>query len=657
MGYFLSEGSVVNVSEMRGNADTLGGSTTLTFLQNGSYYLKVDSPKIGEKFALLSDVTVIDAGPTGIIQNVAQLKGLHLYQVFTTTDAVTKQVSYGLSLVSTFGVEQDAVLGARFPTYSNNSTFETATVTPGFNFPNYLNEFYIAATGGRGVFDEVYGQFGLDAPYDGRTLLTRGSITGERDMAWGNWLDRVQLTGQPVEPPPNMAGLPGVIQDRVAELQASSAQTQLEIDAKLASLDRIEMQLASAKALLTAQKDVNQLELLSLVLNGAVTVSSTIELFLPEKLPLTKLVSMYKSVSLTNGANGVFEASKEVVGEPTVGNTAKLSENVASFLMNASNYNGALKSFIDIKQTVNQYETTYKNVETYKFSSNQIKETIESIQYFEQRKYNLEQEVIKLRNMDIKQQLDVIKIQSTSSTMEFGSSAAKAVIGVGDRQFFELDGLSEGKLLSFAFDGHDQKAKASSGTSIVDGLAASLDTLVMTGTRASFHETNAGDKMLVLEKGSTSTTAIGVDRIQFDDGQLALDVGTGENAGNAYRIYKAAFDREPDQQGVTFWTKWLDDGKTDTWNMAARFIDSNEFRALYGSSTPDNADYLLKVYQNVLDRNPEAEGYNWWLARLNDGTFSQSEVLARFSDSVENRENVAPTIEQGFFLSNEYFLF
>lgn len=154
---------------------------------------------------------------------------------------------------------------------------------------------------------------------------------------------------------------------------------------------------------------------------------------------------------------------------------------------------------------------------------------------------------------------------------------------------------------------------------------------------------------------------VNVERVQFNDRIVAFDftglAGPDTLAGVAYRIYQAAFDRTPDVGGLSFWTKWLDDGKTDPFNMAGRFIDSNEFRALYGSSTPANGDFLTKVYQNVLDRLPDQGGYDFWVSRLNNNTFGQAEVLARFSDSDENRANVAPNIANGVVLNNDYFLY
>ena len=67
--------------------------------------------------------------------------------------------------------------------------------------------------------------------------------------------------------------------------------------------------------------------------------------------------------------------------------------------------------------------------------------------------------------------------------------------------------------------------------------------------------------------------------------------------GQAYRIYKAAFDRDPmegDTAGLGYWIAQMDNGM-DMVEIAARFIDSDEFRSLYGQN-PTNGEFLNKVY-------------------------------------------------------------
>lgn len=136
----------------------------------------------------------------------------------------------------------------------------------------------------------------------------------------------------------------------------------------------------------------------------------------------------------------------------------------------------------------------------------------------------------------------------------------------------------------------------------------------------------------------------GVERAIVGNTHYALDLdGIG---GEAYRIYKAAFDRVPDAGGLGYWIAQMDDSM-DMVEVAARFIDSDEFRALYGSN-PTNGEFLTKVYNNVLDRDPDAGGYDWWMDQLeNNPDKTWEKVLADFSESPENQANVAELIANG----------
>lgn len=138
-----------------------------------------------------------------------------------------------------------------------------------------------------------------------------------------------------------------------------------------------------------------------------------------------------------------------------------------------------------------------------------------------------------------------------------------------------------------------------------------------------------------------------IERIKFKDVSLAFDFsGTG---GKAYRVYKAAFARDPmtgDKAGLGYWISNIDKGM-DMVEVAARFIDSPEFRGLYGQN-PSNADFLTKVYTNVLGRTPDQGGYNWWLNELNTNpTKTKAKVLADFAESGENQTGVASLIGNG----------
>jgi hypothetical protein len=135
-----------------------------------------------------------------------------------------------------------------------------------------------------------------------------------------------------------------------------------------------------------------------------------------------------------------------------------------------------------------------------------------------------------------------------------------------------------------------------------------------------------------------------VECVAFNDVTVAL--GQTSNAAQAYRIYKAVFDREPDSAGLGYWVARMDKGM-DLIEVAARFIDSPEFRDLYGSNV-SSADFLTKVYSNVLERTPDEAGLNWWVNEMRTNPIKTwQKVLADFSESSENQANVASLIANG----------
>jgi hypothetical protein len=156
----------------------------------------------------------------------------------------------------------------------------------------------------------------------------------------------------------------------------------------------------------------------------------------------------------------------------------------------------------------------------------------------------------------------------------------------------------------------------------------------------------SGVLFLVPQADPTGVKTIdGIERVQFEDGGgLAFDiVGVG---GQAYRIYKAAFNRTPDSGGLGYWIGQMDLGM-GLIEVSARFIDSKEFRDLYGAA-PTNAEFLAKVYTNVLGRTPDQGGYDWWLNAMNtDPSKTFAKVLADFSESAENQTGTAELVAMG----------
>ncbi len=106
--------------------------------------------------------------------------------------------------------------------------------------------------------------------------------------------------------------------------------------------------------------------------------------------------------------------------------------------------------------------------------------------------------------------------------------------------------------------------------------------------------------------------------------------GASGRDGAVVRLYESVFDRQPDATGFNF---WVNDGRT-TWDMAAFFVTSDEFRATYGTLTDDQ--FLIELYRNVLGRGPDEAGLQFWRQRMTDGQ-SRAQVVVYFSDSTEFR--------------------
>tara|TARA_Y100001968_G_scaffold330362_1_gene382024 strand:+ start:1323 stop:3110 length:1788 start_codon:yes stop_codon:yes gene_type:complete len=134
--------------------------------------------------------------------------------------------------------------------------------------------------------------------------------------------------------------------------------------------------------------------------------------------------------------------------------------------------------------------------------------------------------------------------------------------------------------------------------------------------------------------------------LKFDDKDMHLlndikatfDQVTGkENAtGEMFRLYNAAFARFPDSSGLQYWINKYSSGVDDSRAVASSFLISDEFKERYGDNV-SNAKYVETLYINVLGRNYDQAGYNYWLGNLNNGIETRYELLLGFSESIENK--------------------
>jgi hypothetical protein len=194
---------------------------------------------------------------------------------------------------------------------------------------------------------------------------------------------------------------------------------------------------------------------------------------------------------------------------------------------------------------------------------------------------------------------------------------------------------------SLAFSGATHALAAVAGESRVAGQSG-LDTLVYASARTGATIVNEGTSVSVTDAAGNHATLANVERLKFSDGMVALDVdGT---AGQAYRLYQAAFDRTPDKAGLGYWIDAMDKGLTLT-QAAAGFAGSAEFASLYGATATDT-QFVQALYQNVLHRAGDTAGADFWLHAL-QSSVTRADVLSHFSESAENQTQVIGSIQNG----------
>lgn len=183
--------------------------------------------------------------------------------------------------------------------------------------------------------------------------------------------------------------------------------------------------------------------------------------------------------------------------------------------------------------------------------------------------------------------------------------------------------------------------EGNSSTSFVNGDVGT-DTLTLSGNKNQYDLIKYQNSFNI-KSSTTDILADGVERISFDDISLALDIEG--ITGQAYRIYQAAFDRTPDLEGLGYWISEMDKGMSVE-GVSNSFIYSQEFQGLYGTN-PTNEAFVTLLYNNVLNRDPDTGGMGYWLNELYVGNLNKAGVLASFSESTENINNVADIIANG----------
>ncbi|MCQ2531277.1 MAG: DUF4214 domain-containing protein [Saccharofermentans sp.] len=118
------------------------------------------------------------------------------------------------------------------------------------------------------------------------------------------------------------------------------------------------------------------------------------------------------------------------------------------------------------------------------------------------------------------------------------------------------------------------------------------------------------------------------------------------------RLYNVCLDRNPDPAGLGDWTSKLRNHEATGVSAAYGFIFSAEFQ----NKQCTNDQYVTYMYSAFFGRNPDPEGMNTWVTLLNNGA-TREFVFCGFANSVEF-DNLCKSygIIRGFHIEGQSFI-
>ena len=98
------------------------------------------------------------------------------------------------------------------------------------------------------------------------------------------------------------------------------------------------------------------------------------------------------------------------------------------------------------------------------------------------------------------------------------------------------------------------------------------------------------------------------------------------------RLYRNFLKREPDEKGLDAWIDALVSGRATGSKVVSGFVLSSEYEA----NSLSNEEYITAFYRTILNREPDAEGLNAWIAVMeNTCTNINKKILKGFINSDE----------------------
>ena len=161
-----------------------------------------------------------------------------------------------------------------------------------------------------------------------------------------------------------------------------------------------------------------------------------------------------------------------------------------------------------------------------------------------------------------------------------------------------------------------------------------IDTAIYTGNQAQYSVVLSADETRVEDRrafGDDTDLIANIENLFFADKEWPLhifsDVATltEEQFSTFVEMYIAYFNRAPDSEGLFFWANALSNG-TSLEAIATLFFDQDETRATYPNLNDLNG-FAKQVYSNVLGREFDQDGLDFWVGVLESGQVALSTFM------------------------------
>lgn len=201
----------------------------------------------------------------------------------------------------------------------------------------------------------------------------------------------------------------------------------------------------------------------------------------------------------------------------------------------------------------------------------------------------------------------------------------------------------------------DDELEGYGGNDFIDGNGG-IDLVYFPGSQTSYTLTLTADGITVQDRradGVGIDTLRNIEIVEFysEDERQTLDLQqfggpaslSGVDLESFIELYIAYFNRAPDALGLNFWGTAFANGTT-LQEMASLFIDQPETRATYAEDL-SNEDFATAVYDNVLGRTPDQDGYEFWVNALNSGGIGRDTFILGVLDGAKAAPGLDATPE------------